>query len=57
MVVRGITQVLGTTLSKAVDASLSGVAGIGHILLGVSMVIVLLDVRRAVIQQSAKNQK
>ncbi len=48
---------LGTTLSKAVDASLSGVAGIGHILLGVSMVIVLLDVRRAVTQQSAKNQK
>ena len=57
MVVRGITQVLGTTISKAFDASLSGVAGIGHILLGVSMVILLLDVRRAVVQQNAKNQK
>lgn len=57
MLVRGITQVLGTALSNAVDASLSGVAGIGHILLGVSMVIVLLDVRRAVTRQSAENQK
>lgn len=57
MVVRGITQVLGTTVSKAFDASLSGIAGIGHILLGVSMVIVLLHIRRAVTQQSTENAK
>ncbi len=44
--VRGILQVLGTELSRAVDASLSGVAGIGHILLGVSLLLLLLQIRK-----------
>lgn len=30
---RGLTQVLGTPLSRAMDASVSGIAGIGHILM------------------------
>lgn len=47
LLVRGVFQVLGTPLSAAANASLSGVAGIGHILLGVSLVLLLLRVRRA----------
>lgn len=43
---RGLTQVWGTTLSKGMDASISGIAGIGHILTGVSMILILLKVRK-----------
>lgn len=46
--VRGVTQVLGLTLSKGADASISGVSGIGHLLLGISMVLLLLRLGRAV---------
>ena len=47
-VVRGVTQVLGTALSSSTSAAISGIAGIGHILLGVSLVLVLMQVRRSV---------
>ena len=47
-VVRGVTQVLGLPLSSGMDAAISGVAGIGHILLGVSLVLILLQIRRSV---------
>ena len=42
LVVRGATQVVGTNLSRGADAAISGMAGIGHILLGVSLVLLLL---------------
>lgn len=45
--VRGVTRALGTALSSGMDAAISGVAGIGHILLGVSLVLLLLQVKRA----------
>lgn len=48
LVVRGVTQVVGTNLSKGADAAISGMAGIGHILLGVSLVLLLLQIRRSV---------
>ena len=48
LVVRGIIQVLGITLSSGANASISGVAGIGHILLGVSLVLLLVQVKRRV---------
>lgn len=47
LVVRGITQVLGTTLSSGMDAAISGMAGIGHILLGVSLILLLLQIKRS----------
>ena len=50
--VRGVLQVLGTPLSAGATAAISGVAGIGHILLGVSLVLVLLQLRRAVAARS-----
>ena len=46
--VRGVLQVLGTPLSSGMTAAISGIAGIGHFLLGVSLVLVLLQVRRGV---------
>lgn len=48
LVVRGVAQVLGTPLSAAMSAAISGMAGIGHVLLGVSLVLLLLQIRRAV---------
>ncbi len=44
---RGLTQVLVTDMSKGLDASISGVAGIGHIILGVSMILILLKIKKA----------
>lgn len=48
LLVRGVAQVLALPLSRGMDASLSGVAGIGHLLLGVSMVMLLLRIRKKV---------
>ena len=47
LVIRGVTQVLVPTLSSGMNAAISGIAGIGHILLGVSMVILLVQIRRS----------
>lgn len=43
---RGLTHVWRTELSKGLDASISGIAGIGHILVGVSMVFLLLKIKK-----------
>lgn len=44
LVVRDVVQVMGLIVSSA---AISGVAGIGHILLGVSLIMILLDIKRA----------
>ena len=46
--IRGVTQVLGTPLSSGMNAAISGMAGIGHILLGVSMVLLLVQIKKSV---------
>lgn len=46
LLARGLTQVWGSELSRGAEASISGVSGIGHILLGVGMVLLLLKIRR-----------
>lgn len=46
LAVRGVLQVLGTELSSGLEASISGVAGIGHLLLGGSLLVVLIQLRR-----------
>lgn len=43
---RGVLEVLQTELSRGADASISGVAGIGHILLAVGMVLFFLMLLR-----------
>ncbi len=45
---RGVLQVVGTQLSAVADASISGIAGVGHILLGIGIVLTLLQIRNAV---------
>lgn len=46
--VKGILQTLGTELSSGVSGVIAGTAGIGHILLGVTLVLIILDVRKSV---------
>ena len=48
LVVRGVTQVVGSPLSPGMDAVISGLAGIGHILLGISLVLLLLQIKHSV---------
>ncbi len=45
--VRGLNQVWQTELSKGADASISGVAGLGHIIMGVSMILLLIRVKKS----------
>lgn len=53
LVVRGVTQVLGTTLSSSTSAAISGIAGIGHIVLGVSLVLLLIQIKHSVLTMKA----
>ncbi len=46
--IRGVTQVMGMSLSSGMNAAISGMAGIGHILLGVSMVLLLVQIKKSV---------
>ena len=47
LVVRGIVQVLDLNV---VSALISGVASIGHIILGVSLILILLDIKKGCIK-------
>lgn len=47
LVVRGIVQVLDLNV---VSAFISGVLGIGHTILGVSLILILLDIKKACIK-------
>ncbi|MCH4207437.1 MAG: DUF2871 domain-containing protein [Solobacterium sp.] len=49
MAVRGITQVLNISLSTGMDAMISGIAGIGHILTGVGLVLLLLAMKKTAV--------
>lgn len=44
LVVRGVVQVL----SLDVSGLISGIAGIGHLILGISMVLVLISIRKCI---------
>lgn len=50
---RGLTQVFQSELSKGADASISGVAGIGHIIIGISLIMILLKIKKT----ASENQK
>ena len=43
---RGIIQVLSVPVSSGLNASISGIAGIGHILLGIGIVLFFLIIRK-----------
>ncbi len=46
LAVRGMTQVLEMDLSKAVNASIAGLAGISHILVSVGIISLLLALKK-----------
>lgn len=43
-IVRGILQVLNTSLSKGMNMMISGIAGIGHIILGLSLILYVIQI-------------
>ena len=47
-IVRGIVQVLDINLSKGLNASIAGMAGIGHIILAFSLVLLFLQLKKKV---------
>lgn len=47
MVVRGVTEVKEIALSKATNSAISGIAGIGHILTGIGIILLLLSLKKA----------
>lgn len=46
LAVRGIVQVLGITLSKGANAAISGIAGIGHILTGIGIILLIVSLKK-----------
>lgn len=46
-IVRGIPQVLCITLSTGANAAISGIAGIGHIMVGVGLILLLVSFKKA----------
>ncbi len=47
LLIRGILQVRGTELSSGIDAAISGIAGIGHILIGAGLILLLISLKKA----------
>lgn len=47
LIVRGIIQVLDLNV---ISALITGIASIGHIILGVSLILILLDIKKACIK-------
>lgn len=54
LLARGLAQVWGNGLSAALDASISGVSGIGHILTGLGMLLLLLEIRRRAAERAGR---
>lgn len=46
LLVRGILQVFGTVISTGISAAISGVAGIGHIILGVAIILFFIIIKK-----------
>ena len=51
MVVRGITEVLGTPLTKGASAAISGIAGIGHIILSAGIILLIISLKKVAKKQ------
>ncbi len=48
LLVRGMTQVMQMELSKAADASIAGISGLGHATFGFAIVLMLLIIKKQV---------
>ena len=49
LLVRGVVPVSGAALSAGMNGAISGMAGIGHILLGIGLVLLLLQIKRSIL--------
>ena len=47
MVVRGVIQVLEFDISSRANSAISGVAGVGHVLVGIGIVLLLLALKKS----------
>ena len=56
LVVRGVTQALQTPLSPGIHAAISGVAGISHILLAVSLFLMFSALKKCDVFGKQRNQ-
>ena len=48
LLVRGIAQVLNISLTAAMNSANSGIAGVGHILTVIGLILLLLSLRKTV---------
>lgn len=55
--VRGITEVLGSDLSRGMDKALSGIAGLGHMSLALGLITMLLILNQASKQLDLESKK
>ncbi len=46
MIIRGVVEVLNIEITSEIDSSISGVAGIGHILVGVGIILLLVALKK-----------
>lgn len=46
LVLRGLADAQNAVLSTGMDAAISGISGLGHITLGVSMLVILFSIRK-----------
>lgn len=51
--VRGITQVLGTELSKGASAAISGVSGIAHTIMTVAIIMLFMALKKSQVAANA----
>ena len=51
MVVRGILQVLNVNLTHAADAAISGIAGVSHILITISLILFFIMLKKYLIKE------
>jgi hypothetical protein len=57
LLLRGLAQTTGTVLPRALDASLSGLSGLGHLTLGVSLTVLLLAAGKAAREKEQPHAK
>lgn len=48
---RGIIEVLNKDITNAVNSSISGISGIGHILLGVGIIFLFLSIKKSIVEK------
>lgn len=53
MIVRGVLQVLGTSLSSGINGMISGIAGLGHLALGTGLILILVALLRSAKKKEA----